>query len=334
MLRIAVIALAGLVFSTAQARPETLKLVIPQKGNWNSSMAEYGARKGFFRDEGLDLAITYTDGGANTEQAVVSGSADLAVASGLLGIISAYVKGAPIRVISASMTGASDIYFFARADSGIKSLADATGKTIGYSAPGSSSNLITLALIRHAGVAAQPVAAGGIPAIFTQVMSGQLDIGHAVPPLGLKEVAEGKIVIVAQGNDVPELRDQTVRVNVVNLTTLQTRRDAVRRFARAYDRTLSWAYTGGEAIAMFAADNRVSEEIARRTVEDFVPRATMQEFEIKGLQRTLDDAYDAKRLSKKLRPPDIAGLFDFVHQPLSGASPSNGSDNTPFKSKL
>lgn len=321
MLKIAATALAALVLATVSAQPETLKLAIPQKGNWSSSVTEYGARAGFFKAEGIDLEITYTDGGANTEQAVVSGSADLAVASGLLGILSAYVKGAPIRVISASMTGASDMYFFARADSGIKSLADATGKTIGYSAPGSSSNLVTLALIRAAGVAAKPVAAGGIPAIFTQVMSGQLDIGHAVPPLGLKEVEEGKIVIIARGNDAPELRAQTVRVNVVNLTTLQSHRDVVRRFARAYDKTLSWAYASDEAIAMFAADNQVSQDIARRTVAAFVPRAAMQEFRIEGLQRTLDDAYDAKRLPRKMSPAQVAGLFDFV-----------GSGNLPGKS--
>ena len=89
----------------------------------------------------------------------------------------------------------------------------------------------------------------------------------------------------------------------------------MRRFARAYDKTLSWAYAGSEAIDMFAADMHVTAEIARRTVADFVPRETMQEFEIKGLQRTLDDAYDAKRLPKKMSPADIAGLFDFVYRP-------------------
>ena len=42
-----------------------------------------------------------------------------------------------------------------------------------------------------------------------------------MPPFGLAELKAGKIVVVARGNDVPEIRNQTVRVNVANLNFLQ-----------------------------------------------------------------------------------------------------------------
>src|SRR5579871_4877127 len=146
------------------ARTETLKLAIPQKGAWDTSISVYGDRQGFFKEQGLDLDITYTEGGATTETAVVSGSVDVAVATGTLGIISAYVKGAPVRIISAESTGAADLYYYAKGDSGIKSLKDLDGgKTIGFSAPGSSSNLALLTLLKEQGVNAKPVAAGGFP---------------------------------------------------------------------------------------------------------------------------------------------------------------------------
>jgi len=87
------------------AQAETFKIAIPQKGDWDSMMAEYGVEQGFFKAEGLDVDVTYTDGGATTEQAVISGSVDLAMSTGILGIISAYTKGAPIRIISAEMLG-------------------------------------------------------------------------------------------------------------------------------------------------------------------------------------------------------------------------------------
>jgi len=48
---------------------------------------------------------------------------------------------------------------------------------------------------------------------------------------------------------------------------------------------------------------------------DFVPRQAIEEYEIKGEQRALDDCYDAKRPPKKMSLADIAGLFDFVYGP-------------------
>ena len=317
MKRIAAIAVAALALAGA-ARAETVKMALPQKGNWDSEVAEWGSKQGFFKAEGIDLAITYTAGGATTEQAVISGSVDVAVATGLLGIISAYVKGAPVRVISAEMTGVPDLYFFARADRGIKSLKDAHGKTIAYSNPGSSSNLVTLALLRHAGITdAKPIAGGAITAVFTQVMSGQIDIGHAVPPIGLPELKAGKIVVVARANDVPAIRNQTVRVNVANADFLKAHRDTVVRFMRAYDKSLHWVFSGDpKVIDYFAEGMNVPHDLAVEAAK-FYQIASMQPYEIKELPQTLQDALDFKRIPKPMTPDDIKGLFDIAWHPGS-----------------
>jgi len=294
---------------------ETIRVAVPQKGNWDTSISEWGARQGFFKEQGLDLVFTYTEGGATTEQAVISGSVDLAVATGTLGIISAYVKGAPIRIIAAEMTGAPDMYFYALAGSGIKSLQDAHGKTIAYSNPGSSSNLVTLALLKQAGIAdAKPVAGGGIQGIYTQVMSGQLDIGHAVPPIGIAALNEGKIVVVARANDVVALRSQTVRVNVVNLDYLRVHRDAVIRFAKAYDKSLNWAFADPKAIDYYAAGMNVPRPLALSSAK-YYTQAAEQPYQIKGLQQTLDDAFEAKRIDRPMAPDDLKGLIDIVWKP-------------------
>ncbi len=297
------------------AQADTIRLALPMKGNWDTSIAEWGARQGFFKEQGFDLDITYTQGGASNEQAVISGSVDLGVATGTLGIISAYMKGAPVRIIAAEMTGAPDMYFYALASSGIKSLADSHGKTIAYSNPGSSSNLVTLALLKQAGISdAKPVAGGGIQNIFTQVMSGQLDIGHAVPPIGIAELNAGKIVVVARANDVARLRNQTVRVNVANLDFLRAHRDAVIRFAKAYDKSLAWAFSDPKAIDEYAAGMNVSRELAV-AASKYYTREAEQPYQIKGLQQTLDDALAAKRIDHPMTPADIKGLIDIVWKP-------------------
>ena len=63
--------------------------------------------------------------------------------------------------------------------------------------------------------------ATGRPAdTLTAVMSGQIDIGWSSPPLGVEDLEQGKIRLVARGSDVASLRDQTVRVIIANANSL------------------------------------------------------------------------------------------------------------------
>ena len=311
------LSIAVLLGATTLASAETLKLAIPQKGAWDTSFSVYGDREGFFKEQGIDLEITYTEGGATTETAVVSGSVDLAVATGTLGIISAYVKGAPIRIISAESTGSADLYWYAKAGSGIKSLKDLNGKTIGFSAPGSSSNLALLTLLKEQGVNAKPVAAGGAPPTYTQVMSGQLDAGWAPAPFGVRELREGKIVVIARANDSPAVRSETIRVNVVNLNTLQAKRDAVGRFMKAYYKSWEWAYSNPKAFDYLAQDNNLPRDIAETAVKDFNTKEANNPYRISGIQRVLDEALAAKRIPSAMKEDEIKGIFDMVWKPAS-----------------
>jgi len=301
---------------TPGASAQSFKVVIPQKGAFDTSLVDFGVRQGFFKEQGLDIEEIFSQGGANTEQAVISGSADFAMATGTLGIISAYVKGAPIRVISAESTGAPDIFWYAKTGAGIKSLKDAHGKTVAFSAPGSSTNLVLLALLKFNNVAdAKPTATGGPPGTLTQVMSGQIDIGWGVPPFVLNEIANKQAVVIARGNDVPAVREQTIRVNIVRLDLLQQNRDAVIRFAKAYDKARNWAYSDPKAIDYYAEMNKIPRDLAADAVKHYHPKAQTEPYAIKGLQRTLDDALDAKRIDHPMKPDDVKGLFDIVWKP-------------------
>src|SRR5271154_636043 len=232
MRRTAVALVAVLAASLPQAtRAETLKLAVPQRGSWGTSYADLGIRQGYFKAAGLDIEITYTEGGATNEQAVISGSVDIAIETGFLGILAAYVKSAPVRVISPASTGAPEVFWYAKAGSGIASLKDAHGKSVGFSNPGSASNLILLQLLKEAGVTdAKLVPVGASQNGLPMVMTGQIDICYAVPPVALPELQAKTIVHVAGGNDSDAVRNETVRVNAANLDSLQHKRDAMTRF--------------------------------------------------------------------------------------------------------
>jgi NitT/TauT family transport system substrate-binding protein len=303
---------AALAVAAAQANAETLKLAVPQRGAWGTSYTDLGIRQGFFKAEGLDIEITYTEGGASNEQAVISGSVDIAIETGFLGIIAAYVKGAPVRVISPASTGAPEVYWYAKAGSGITSLKDAHGKSAGFSNPGSSSNLILLQLLKEAGVTdAKLVPVGASQNGMPLVMTGQLDICYAVPPVGLPELQKKEIVKVASGNDSPIVRGETVRVNAANLDSLKAKRDAMVRFMHAYAKSRDFAFTeaGIEDYAKFS-DQPI--DLVRYMVANFQSKDQAQLSEIREEDRVLDEALAAKRIPHPMTPDDIKGLMDFV----------------------
>jgi NitT/TauT family transport system substrate-binding protein len=295
---------------------EKLKIAIPQRGFWDSSWVEFGQAAGFFKEAGLDVEIFWTDGGAQTLTAALSGSVDIALSNGFLGVIGAYVKGAPIKVISAEMTGATELFWWVKSDSPYKTLADVPdGKTVAFSSPGSSSNLILLGLLRQTGSKAKPVATGGVPGTTTQVMTGQIDVGWSVVPLGLPEIQEGTRRIVARSKDLVEMRNQTIRVNIVNAEILKTKRAAITKFMEVYAKSIDWAYSNPQAIEMFAKNMKVPFAVAKQGVDEYYPKSAMQMGEIREIERTLKEALDYKFIPSAKTPKDVEGMIDIVYKP-------------------
>jgi NitT/TauT family transport system substrate-binding protein len=312
-----ILALVGslLAATVSAATAETLKIAVPQRGFWDSEFIEFAQKLGSFKKVGLDVEIFWTSGGSETLQTVMTGSADIAMSNGTLGVVAAYFKNAPIRIIGAEMTGAHELYWYVPAASPIKSLKDADGKTIGFSRPGSSSNLILLNLLKQAGSKAKPVSTGGLPATHTQVMSGQIDIGWAVPPFGVQELNENKIRIVARSSDAKDMQDQTIRVDVANLNSLKTKREAMTKFMKVIHETIEWSYKDPKAFEMYAEIAKVTPAVAKRSVDEFFPKSALQIGEIRGMQKTLDEALQYKRITAKKTVKDVEGLIDIVYKP-------------------
>ena len=319
MRRTILAALAVLMTGTsASFAVEKLKVAVPQRGFWDSTWVEFGETAGYFKDAGLEVEVFYTEGGAQTIATVASGSVDIAMSNGILGAIGTYVKGGdatPYRIISAEMTGANELFWWVKADSPIKSLKDADGKTIAFSSPGSSSNLILLTLLKQTGSKAKPLPTGGVPGTYTQTMTGQIDIGWSVVPFALKDVNEGKARIVARASDATELKNQTIRANLASVNALKNRRETIVKFMQVIHKSIDWAYSNPQAIEIFARNMKVTPAIAKQAVDGYFPKSAMQIGEIRDLDRSLQDALDYKFISSPNTPQDVAGLFDIVYKP-------------------
>ena len=288
------------------AAQDTVKIAIGQINNWENQAPTLGQDAGIFKKYNLVLENFGTAGAGETVQAVISGSADIGGGVGLAGAMRAFSKGAPVRVILPAFTGTSDLYWYVKADSPIKSLKDATDKnTIAYSTNGSSSNNIVLAFVEELGLKAKPTATGSPPGTLTSVMSGQIDIGWAAPPFGIKEINEGKIRIIARGSDVPSLRGQTVRVLIANADALDKKKDAILRFVKGYREAVDWMYSDPAAVEMYAKKTNMAPAIIRQSIDEFQPKATMQSDELKDLNAAMQDAVKLKFLEKPLTPEQL-----------------------------
>src|SRR5476649_1245417 len=213
---------------------DIVKLAVGQRGNWDTSVSEVGQLAGIFKKHGLVLEIVYTNGAGETQQAVISSSVDIGIAAGVMGVLSAYSKGAPVRVIGAETTGAGDLYWYVKADSPIKTLKDTDGKILAYSTNGSSTHGVVTAFMKENNLTAKPTAMGGPAANITAVMSGQIDVGWAAPPFGLDQLDAKDIRIIATGNDAAAFKGQTVRLNIANADYLKANKEVVTRYMQGY----------------------------------------------------------------------------------------------------
>jgi NitT/TauT family transport system substrate-binding protein len=301
-------ALLGAALFPAVAQ-DSLKLAVGQRGNWDTSVSELGQKAGIFKKHGLNLEILYTQGGGETQQAVISGSVDIGVAAGVMGVLSAYAKGAPVRILGAETTGAADLFWYVRADSPIRTLKDTDGKTMSYSTNGSSTHGIVMAYLRQYQIGAKPIATGGPPGTLTQVMSGQIDVGWSAPPFGLDQLDQKQIRIIATGNDADVFKGQTVRLLITNMATLQARKPVLERYMKAYRETVDWMYSDPQALKIYADWLGITAEKAARTRDDFFPKQALDPDKVVGLDTIVSDAVTLKYTPTALTKDQLADLI-------------------------
>lgn len=301
------VAAVGWLAATPVSAVDKLKIAVGQREIWHGAPAALGERAGIFRKHDLDLDLLFTSGSGETMQATIAGSVDIGVAAGTFGVMGAYAKGAPIRIIGAESTG-EDAYWYVRAESPVKSMADMKGRTMAYSTNGSSTHANALAFVELYKVDAKLVATGGFPATFTMVMSGQIDAGWSAPPYAMEALRKGEIRVIVRSAELPLVKGHTVRVLIANKADLDGRPDVYRRFMRAYRETVDWMYASDEAPKIYAEFAKISTEDARRVREEFDPKEMLIPDRVLGLNDLVPDAVKFKYLSQPLTANQLDDL--------------------------
>ena len=182
--------------------------------------------------------------------------------------------------------------------------------TLAYSTNGSGTHITALRFMKDYGFSAKLVATGNVPATFTSVMSGQVDIGFSTPPFGLDALAEGKSRLIALANDLPSVRNQTVRLIIANATDLAKRREVYDRFIKAYREAIDWMYSDPRAIEAY---RQICLDLARDRADacatSSIRRACCSSTRSKGMPELMQDAIAFKYIPAALTQAQLDELL-------------------------
>jgi ABC-type nitrate/sulfonate/bicarbonate transport system substrate-binding protein len=288
---------------------DQLKVAVGGRGIGETFVTEVGYKAGLFNKHNLVLEIFYTDGGGETQQAVISNSAQIGVASGFLGAIGVFAKGAPVRIIGGSYAGGAQVFWYVPAGSAIRTPQDLEGKTVAYSNNGSSTHAGVLALQKHYRLNFKPTPTGNAAATMTAALSGQVDVGWAGAPFGVAELEAGKTRLIMKSSDAPDFDKQTNRVIIANAAELKARPDVFTRFMRGYRDSLAWIYSSPEGLRAYAGFAKLSEVTARRALQEFLPVAAVDPDRISGVEEVMADAISFKFIAAPLSKDQLAELI-------------------------
>ena len=294
-----ILGLSVFTASDSHGQLHTLKIAIPQQNSFNTTIPTLMADKmGFLKEEGIKPEIFWTSGGAETVRIVTAGSADIALMTGTESIITAFMKGSPVRIISAGMTGSPDILWIVRADSPYRTIKDLVGKSIGYSRAGSSSHMILQLAVDHYQIKAKLVPVGAIADSFTAVMTKQVDASWWTPPYLLDRLEKGEIRIVFNADELESIKDVTLRVNFANASFYEKNVKLVKGFLKAQKKTIDYMYDNPkDTIALFAEINKYPLSVAEAGIKYF-PKQSLALSPIRRIDFSVDLALKLQMITK------------------------------------
>lgn len=239
------VAALALIAGAADAK-DKVRLVDSQPTVYDHFALYQAKAEGYFDAENLDVEVVVGRGGSAALQIVATGSADVVYGAGLLSVISAHAKGAPVTILSNARNGAGDAFWYAKKDSPIKTCKDLDGRDFTYSAPGSFTHLLVQTISKELGIKPKLVQTGTMSSSRTLMMSGQTDTAWTGFPANMDVIRSGEARIVCSGDDSALMQGLSSRGITANSDWLAKNRDVAVRLMRAMWKGQLYNFNGGE----------------------------------------------------------------------------------------
>jgi NitT/TauT family transport system substrate-binding protein len=208
-------------------------------------------RKGFFKEEGLEVEINDLAGGARSLQSLVGGSVDV-VTGAYEHTIRMQAKGQDIRAVVELGRFPAIVIAVRKEKAGqIKSAADFKGAKIGVTAPGSSTALTAQYAMVKAGLKptdAAYVGVGGGAGAVAAMKKGEIDLISHLDPVIAKLEADGDVQVLIDTRTEAGTRALFGGSNPA--ATLYSKKDFIdrnpvttQRLVNAFVKSLKWLQT-------------------------------------------------------------------------------------------
>jgi NitT/TauT family transport system substrate-binding protein len=192
------VAFAGAALAQAPEK-KSITIAVGGKSLFYYLPLSVAERKGYFKDEGLEVEIPDFPGGAKALQALVGGSADL-VSGAYEHTINMAAKRQPIKAVVLQLKySAIELVMPKDRAARYKDGRDLKGLKIGVTAPGSSTNMFVDNLLVKAGMKPTDVSIIGVgtgAGAFAAMEKGEIDALVNLDPVVTQLEATGKFVSV------------------------------------------------------------------------------------------------------------------------------------------
>jgi NitT/TauT family transport system substrate-binding protein len=203
-----------------------------------------GKEKGFFKDEGINLEITTTTGGAAAVPGVVSGDFDIAFGN-VVSLMVAADKGLPLKFITNGTTTSGEKPDFSGVvvpkDSPIKSAADLAGKTVSVNNLNNIGDTTVRKVVEEAG--GDPKSIKFVEVAFPDAPAAverkQVDAAWILEPFLSAAVAKGARVVSYNYTEFDPKLD--IAGYFTKQETVEGKKDMVEKFTRAMNKSLEYA---------------------------------------------------------------------------------------------
>jgi ABC-type nitrate/sulfonate/bicarbonate transport system substrate-binding protein len=180
--------LAAAVLTTS-VQAETIRVGLPTKTFWPTTVAETAVRQKLFEKEGLTAELTIYRSGAETFEGMAAGAADIILDPPSL-VSAGRKKGVMSKIVAGATMGNFGWQLMAPAKSTFE-VKDLNGKKVGITAAGSGSDLLALWTIqdRKIDFTRVPVGGGGL---VPNLMAGNIDAAVVYSPLSFQILKSGE----------------------------------------------------------------------------------------------------------------------------------------------
>src|SRR6201996_183864 len=188
------LAIAALVTASVAAHAETIRVGLPTKTYWPTTIAETAVRQKLFEKEGLTAELTIYRSGAETFEGMAAGAADIILDPPSL-VSAGRKKGVMSKIVANAALGNFGWQLMVPTKSTLD-VKDLNGKKVAITAAGSGSDLLALWTIQDKKIdfTRVPVGGGGL---VPNLLAGNVDAAVVYSPLSyqIKKSGEAKELI-------------------------------------------------------------------------------------------------------------------------------------------